>query len=130
LNKIITCLDCGQDFDFTPEEQEFFNQKGFDDPKRCLRCRIVRRENKFGSQEQKPKYQPSTRKCFDRTAQPNNFQRGYQTSFQMKKSKAIRVETTCTLCGAHTVVPFEPAPNRAVYCRACLSMKPEKQAYS
>lgn len=50
MDKKIICRDCGQEFVFTVEEQEFFKSKEFEDPKRCQRCRITRRENSFGSE--------------------------------------------------------------------------------
>ena len=31
--------------------------------------------------------------------------------------------TTCTLCRAQITVPFEPKPNRPVYCKTCLNKK-------
>ena len=41
----ITCTDCSREFEFTQEEAEFFNSKGFTNyPKRCPGCRAIRRE--------------------------------------------------------------------------------------
>ena len=35
-----TCKDCGKDFIFTIGEQEFYNEKGFENkPARCRDCR-------------------------------------------------------------------------------------------
>ena len=37
--KSLTCFDCGANFTFTAEEQEFFASKGFtNEPKRCPSC--------------------------------------------------------------------------------------------
>ena len=34
--KTLTCVDCGADFTFSAEEQEFYQSKGFEnEPKRC-----------------------------------------------------------------------------------------------
>lgn len=41
----VTCTDCHESFVITPEEQQFFKQKGFDLPKRCKPCRVIRRQN-------------------------------------------------------------------------------------
>ena len=41
----ITCTDCKKDFIITPAEQQFFQQKSFDLPKRCKPCRVIRRQN-------------------------------------------------------------------------------------
>ena len=35
-NKTLSCADCGAAFDFTAEEQEFYQSKGYtNEPKRC-----------------------------------------------------------------------------------------------
>lgn len=39
-DKTIKCRDCGENFVFTVNEQEFYKEKGFDnDPVRCPDCR-------------------------------------------------------------------------------------------
>ena len=48
--KTLTCADCGSDFTFTAEEQEFFQSKGYtNEPKRCLPCRQSRKSERYGS---------------------------------------------------------------------------------
>ena len=47
----ICCSDCGLEFNFSVKEQEFFEQKGFADPRRCPKCRIKRRELNYGRSE-------------------------------------------------------------------------------
>ena len=43
IDKILKCLDCGNDFVFTAGEQLFFHDKQFkNDPKRCKQCKIKR----------------------------------------------------------------------------------------
>lgn len=37
-DKNLTCQDCGASFVFPADKQEFFAQKGYADPKRCLDC--------------------------------------------------------------------------------------------
>ena len=45
-DKNLKCKDCGADFVFTVEEQEFYAQKGFqNEPQRCKQCRIARKQN-------------------------------------------------------------------------------------
>lgn len=39
----LTCQDCGKEFTFTANEQEFYSQKGFSDPKRCPSCRAAKK---------------------------------------------------------------------------------------
>lgn len=36
---VIKCRDCGHRFEFDPGEQKHFEKMGFDDPKRCQKCR-------------------------------------------------------------------------------------------
>ena len=38
-NKVITCIQCQEDFEFTVEEQEKLKKRGFDAPLRCPQCR-------------------------------------------------------------------------------------------
>jgi ssDNA-binding Zn-finger/Zn-ribbon topoisomerase 1 len=38
-DKTITCIQCDTPFVFTVEEQEEFEARGFDAPKRCPQCR-------------------------------------------------------------------------------------------
>ena len=44
--EVLKCVDCGNDFEFTERDQEFFQQKGFTPPKRCKPCRQVRKQQK------------------------------------------------------------------------------------
>ena len=40
-DKIISCIDCGQDFVWTMGEQGFYEEKGLKEPVRCPMCRAV-----------------------------------------------------------------------------------------
>jgi len=91
----IVCSDCGSKFIFSVEEQQFFKEKGFENPKRCSRCRIRRRELNYGR----------------------------DSSERSKESEDQYYRVTCSICGAATQVPFEPAPNRPIYCRDCFQKK-------
>ncbi len=45
-DKKLTCSDCGQEFTFTVEEQEFYISKQYtNEPKRCSACRQARKSN-------------------------------------------------------------------------------------
>jgi len=39
----LTCVECGQNFVFTVSEQEFYESRGFQNPKRCPTCRSQRK---------------------------------------------------------------------------------------
>ena len=43
-DRYIKCVDCNTEFIFTSSEQGFFQQKGFNDPKRCKPCRDERKQ--------------------------------------------------------------------------------------
>ena len=47
-DKTINCQDCGRDFIFTEEEQNYYAERGFQDPKRCKACRMARKRRDFG----------------------------------------------------------------------------------
>lgn len=38
------CSDCGEEFEYTDGEQEFYIQKGFNAPKRCSECRTKKKK--------------------------------------------------------------------------------------
>lgn len=85
----LQCSDCGCDFDFTSEEQEFYNEKGFSSPKRCASCRSKNRQRK-------------------------NDRRGGGGGRQQ-----ARYDATCSDCGVDTTVPFKPNNEKPIYCPDC-----------
>lgn len=90
-DKTLTCRDCGNDFNFSASEQEFFAEKGFtNEPGRCPQCRAARRQN---------------------NRQGNG---GARSERQM-------YPVTCSACGVETEVPFRPTGDRPVYCRDCFA---------
>lgn len=45
-DKVLKCVDCGCDFTFTAGEQEFYQEKGFqNEPTRCKECRTARKNS-------------------------------------------------------------------------------------
>jgi len=50
-DKTMVCKDCGQEFTFTANEQEFYAEKGFtNEPQRCKSCRDQRKSNSRGNE--------------------------------------------------------------------------------
>lgn len=46
-DKVLICKDCGKEFVFTAGEQEFYQEKGFEnEPTRCRECRNNRRQER------------------------------------------------------------------------------------
>ncbi len=47
-DKTLVCVDCGAEFTFSAEDQEFHASRGYQDPKRCPACRQARRSERGG----------------------------------------------------------------------------------
>lgn len=46
-DKTITCIDCGKEFIFTVNDQQFYKEKGFtNEPKRCKECRARKKQER------------------------------------------------------------------------------------
>ena len=45
-DKTLVCKDCGCEFAFTAGEQEFYNARGYEAPKRCSTCRKNSKANR------------------------------------------------------------------------------------
>lgn len=49
-DKALRCCDCGNEFTFSVEDQEFFQSKGYtNEPKRCTSCRQARKSERSGT---------------------------------------------------------------------------------
>lgn len=70
----LQCADCGQNFTFTAEDQEFFAQKGYSTPKRCPECRSARKAQNSGSRGggnyNRPKFKVTCSACGCETTVP------------------------------------------------------------
>jgi DNA replicative helicase MCM subunit Mcm2 (Cdc46/Mcm family) len=51
--KELKCVDCGNTFTWTAEEQEFFRDRGYEPPKRCKACRQAKKDKRGDFVEQK-----------------------------------------------------------------------------
>ena len=90
-DKSLQCSDCGANFTWSSQDQEFFQSKGYTNaPKRCATCRETRKAERGNS----------------------GFGGGYSTRAQMYPA-------TCADCGKATQVPFEPRNGKPVYCSDC-----------
>lgn len=75
--KTLVCMDCGNEFQFTTKDQEFYQEKGFKAPKRCRTCRDIRKNNDASNgveqhyDKQSGKQNYRDKKSFDR------IERGY-----------------------------------------------------
>ncbi|MCK5660403.1 MAG: zinc-ribbon domain-containing protein [Methanosarcinales archaeon] len=48
-DETLSCSDCNEDFIFTVGEQEFFQERNFDAPRRCKECRDKRKAERNNS---------------------------------------------------------------------------------
>jgi len=93
-DKTIECVDCGQEFVHSAEDQARYAERGFtNEPKRCRDCR------------EKRKAQGGGRKAG-----------GYGGGGGPPRETH---EAVCAECGVTTTVPFKPTQGRPVYCRDC-----------
>lgn len=44
--QMLTCADCGKEFEFSVEDQEYFASKGYSAPKRCPECRQAKKNSR------------------------------------------------------------------------------------
>jgi len=95
-DKTLTCADCGTDFIFSAEDQEFHAQKGFmNEPRRCRSCRANRR---------------AQRNSEDGGSSYGSYRGGQQREM---------FSATCASCGKEARVPFQPRGDKPVYCSEC-----------
>lgn len=86
------CIDCGDFFNITQGEVNYFVQHELVSPKRCKPCRAIRRAT-------------------NTLPTPDT----YRTPILPAK----RVSITCDHCGRDAEVPFKPFPDSSVYCKVC-----------
>ena len=93
-DKTIVCKDCGQEFTFTANEQEFFAEKGFtNEPQRCKSCRDARKGGQRGGGSRNG---------------------GYRDNGPRQMYDAV-----CSECGRACQVPFQPRTDRPILCSDC-----------
>lgn len=55
-DKTLVCEDCGREFIFSAEDQEFYAQRGYqNEPKRCQECRSARKRQRSGESRNYPR---------------------------------------------------------------------------
>ncbi|HBL84536.1 MAG: zinc-binding protein [Clostridiales bacterium GWF2_38_85] len=71
-DKKLTCKDCGQEFVFTVNEQNFYAEKGFtNEPTRCKACRDAKKNSSGGrSSARKEMFAATCAKCGKSTQVP------------------------------------------------------------
>ena len=49
--KKVVCKECGETFVLTVNDQKWYQDKGFNEPKRCKSCRNLRKNKLIGEEE-------------------------------------------------------------------------------
>lgn len=93
--KNIQCSVCETGFIFTVEEQEFYESRGFQEPRKCKPCRDAAKQARGGGN------------------------RSYGGGGYGNKPPRQMYPATCSGCGIETQVPFQPNGSKPVYCREC-----------
>jgi len=101
-DKNLTCVECGQTFVYTADDQEFHASKGYTEPKRCPSCRAARRAGGGGG----------------------GGSYGGGGGYGGGRAREMH-PATCAQCGKETEVPFLPSGDRPVYCSDCFSKRPQ-----
>lgn len=92
MDRDITCNTCGTPFVFTEQEQEFYQERGFSEPRKCKPCRDAAKQARGGG----------------------GGRGGYGGGAPRQLYDAV-----CAGCGVQTQVPFQPTGSKPVYCREC-----------
>jgi len=111
-DKTLTCIDCGADFVFTVDEQEFYaNHQLTNEPRRCKPCREKRKASggrggpRGGSRDPRG---------------GGGGGGGYGGGGRPPRPK---FKIVCSACGREDEVPFQPREGREVFCRDCFSQR-------
>lgn len=104
-DKQLTCVDCGAEFTFTAEDQEFHASRGFsNEPKRCPDCRRARKASRG-----------------DTGGSYGGGGGGGGGGYSSGPRQMYPAQ--CASCGKETEVPFQPRGDRPVYCRDCFQQR-------
>jgi len=83
-DRILVCRDCSKEFMFTAIEQDFFTQKGFNDPLCCKECRMTKKNRKENPNLNRQMYKIICAKCGKKA----------EVSFKPREGR----ESYCRLC--------------------------------
>ena len=104
----IGCVECGEEFVFSSDDQQYHSERGYSDPKRCPSCRAARRSQSGGG---------------------GGGGYGGGGGGGGFRSDRPMFTTTCAQCGQEAQVPFEPRGDRPVYCNSCFSQQRQSSSY-
>ena len=99
----LTCIDCGEIYLFSADDQNYYRSKGYSSPVRCRPCRKAHKALKEAAAQQGAS--PQASEDINTTESVPSAQTGYPA--------------ICSKCGHPTTVPFEPRGDRPITCRDC-----------
>lgn len=121
---ILKCIECGIEFIFTVEEQEYYEKKGFTSPpKRCKECREIRktRLKKTNGTGKNKNWVTSYNKEKQYIYRSPAFRHLELPSYSNVKYKRRGITNpwgpVCAHCGRPIEVKVEPG--KIVYCEEC-----------
>lgn len=142
---VLTCRDCGEQFTWTPGEQEFYAKMGLQNPPaRCNPCRETRKEaqsaknangrdSRGGPRGGRPGDGREYRPAFANGGGPRNghgpggprpsLAPAFPGRAYGDRPPKQLFDAVCAECGQQTQVPFQPRGTRPVYCRACFDKR-------
>ena len=62
-DRTLTCVECGSEFTFSADDQQFHTERGYQDPKRCPSCRQARRGGGGGGYSSRQMYDATCASC-------------------------------------------------------------------
>ncbi len=70
-DQTLVCKDCGKEFIWTASEQEFYQQKGFENaPVRCQECRALKRTRMDNNRGQRQYFEITCSECGKKDSVP------------------------------------------------------------
>lgn len=107
-DKSLTCVDCGVQFSFSARDQAFYQERGFQPPRRCKTCRDKRKGGGGGG--------GGSGGGGGRSSYGGGPSHGGNPADDPSRE---HFKVQCSGCNTETTVPFKPDPNRPVFCRSC-----------
>lgn len=128
-DRTLTCADCGQEYVFTANEQDFYAERGFSEPRRCPSCRAQRKAQRnaggggggYGASDSYSSGGYSSGGGYGGGG--GGYGGGGSRGGYGDRPPREMFEATCSSCGNVAKVPFRPTSGKPVYCTDCFSKR-------
>jgi CxxC-x17-CxxC domain-containing protein len=111
-DKILSCVDCNQEFVFAATDQQFYAEKEFSEPRRCPSCRAARK----AARGETGGYAGGSSSGYGGGS-------SYGGGSGYGGGQREMFTATCDGCGGEARVPFRPTGSKPVYCSNCFSTR-------